>query len=179
MSSESKNLFKLNRAMRDLLLEAPDAEIDELLEELGEDSASLVKVGKEAAERALSYSGESCEVVDLHRGLGTLIQLLRREKRLTIDQLSKEALVNPVEIKNIEINPEFDPSPRTIYQLEQFFKLRPRSLVILSGVVEVHGDVRKEAVRFAASSKSITELSRKEHKLLNGFIKILREHTDE
>ena len=82
------------------------------------------------------------------------------------------------ELRRIELDPAFDPNPRTIFQLEQYFNLADRSLVVLSGAVQVDDDVREEAVRFAASSGHISELTKEERRHLHQYVKFLTKHTD-
>lgn len=169
---------KMNRALRDTLLEASELELREALRGAPEDFEALAASGRAAAQRALATTEDTADVQDLHRGLGALIQMLRRRDRVTVDRLAAQARVDADELRRIELDAAFEPNPRTIYQLEQYFKLPARSLVILSGAVRVDSDVRDEAVRFAASSKNIAELSREERKVLNRFVKFLRGHTD-
>ena len=104
--------------------------------------------------------------------------MLRRKERLSIDELAQNARVPAFELRQIEGDPTFEPSPRTIFQIEQYFKLHERSLVVLSGAVRVDNNIREEAVRFAASSENIQELTTDERKLLNQFVKFLSKHTD-
>ena len=104
--------------------------------------------------------------------------MLRRRERLSIDELAQNARVDASELRRIELDPVFDPNPRTIFQLAQYFKLPERSLVVLSGAVRVDDNVREEAVRFAASSDHISGLTREQRKHLNQFVKFLRELTD-
>jgi Helix-turn-helix domain len=66
----------------------------------------------------------------------TLIQLLRRERKLSIDALSKAARVSISEILGIEDNPHFEPKPRTIHQLATFFKLPVPILTTLAGLAD-------------------------------------------
>ena len=117
-------------------------------------------------------------IPDLHRGLGTLIQLLRRREKITDDELASRASIDLAELRQIEIDPTFEPNPRTIFQLEQYFKLRRRSLVVLSGAIPVNHELRDEAVRFAASAQNISALTGEERELLNRFVKFLEEYTD-
>ena len=169
---------KMNRALRGLLLDATENELREVLADCGQDFDALAARGRAAAERALSETPDHSEAQDLHRGLGALLQLLRRREHLSIDELAAKALVDVSELRKIELDASFESNPRTIFQLEKHFKLPERSLVILSGAVQVDGDVREEAVRFAASSEDISGLTKEERKLLNHFVKFLREHTD-
>ena len=143
----------------------------------GEDADAVEEVAPELA--VLDRRGEiPGDVNDLHRGLGALIHMLRRNERLSVDELAQNARVAATELHSIERDPTFDPNPRTIFQLEQYFNLQDRSLVLLSGAVNVDAAVREKALRFAAHSERIQELTRNERKLINQFVKFLSEHID-
>lgn len=165
-------------ALLDILLAASEDELREALAEAGEDFESLAARGRAAAQRAIAETDDEADIRDSHPGLGAFIRLLRRRDRMSINDLAKQARVDATELRCIESDPTFDPHPRTIYQLAQFFKLPSRSLMVLSGSVRVESDLQEEVMRFAASSESISELTREEQKLLNRFVKFLREHTD-
>jgi len=176
MSKNHDSQAKRFRALRDLLMEASE---EELRDALAGEFDSLADRCQVAAKRALAAQSDDFDQVrDLHRGLGALIQLLRRRAKLSPEELAKRARISSLELRSIESDPSFDPSPRTIYQLEQFFDLQPRSLVVLSGAVHVNENVRDEIVRFAANAKSVTTLSVGEKQLLNEFVRFLRDHTD-
>ena len=168
----------MNRLLRIILLEASEDELQDAFADTGEDLDALTVRGKAAAQRALAEAPDPAGIEDLHRGLGALLQMLRRRERLSIDELAQNARVDASELRRIELDPAFDPNPRTIFQLEQYFKLPERSLVVLSGAVRVDDNVREEAVRFAASSDQISGLTREQRKHLNQFVKFLRELTD-
>src|SRR5207247_5038813 len=51
-----------------------------------------------------------------------LLQLARREKRLTIQQFANKANVDLADLVLIENNPNHAPTPRTIYKLAEFLK---------------------------------------------------------
>ena len=162
----------------DIFIEASDDELRKAFAGTEEDLDALAAGGKAAADRAIAEVTGAASVEDLHRGLGALIQMLRRSKRLSVDELAENARIAASELRRIEHDPKFDPSPRTIFQLEQYFNLNERSLVILSGAMHVDNNIREEAVRFAASSEDIQELTKEERKLLNHFVKFLSKHTD-
>jgi transcriptional regulator with XRE-family HTH domain len=178
MEPTEQDRTKMSRALRDLLLEASEDELRDALTEAGEEFEALVARGRAAAQRALSETPNPAEAEDLHRGLGALVQMLRRRDRLSVDELARKARVDPSELRRIELDPAFDANPRTIFQLAQVFNLPAQSLIVLSGAVQVEPDVRQEAVRFAASSEDISGLTIDQRKLLNQFVKFLREHTD-
>ncbi len=145
---------------------------------MANDFDALAQHGRTLLQKALDKVEQPGIVQDLHRGLGSLVAMLRRRERLTPEALAAQARIDAVELCRIESDPTCDPNPRTIFQLEQFFKLPARSLVALSGAVRVDDAVRSEAVRFAASSQSMSALTREESKVLNKFVKFLSEHTD-
>ena len=179
MNSKNKENDKLSRALRELILDASEEELLDALDNSHEALDALAEISKTSAHRALADTNDPNALQDLHRGLGALIRLFRRRDSLTIDELAKRAHVSADELHNIETDPSFEANPRTIYQLERHFRLTPRSLVLLSGIVSVDGHMREEAVKFAAKSESITTLNREEQKLLNEFVKLLREHSDQ
>ena len=178
MSAHEQDRTKINRALRDILLEASEDEIREAFSDTEEDLEALAARGKAAAQHALSKAYNAAGVQDLHRGLGALLQMLRRREGLSIEELAQNARVAVSELRHIELDPAFDPNLRTIFQLEQYFKLPDRSLVFLSGAVRVDDNVREEAVRFAAHSERISGLTKGQRKHLNQFVKFLRELTD-
>lgn len=178
MESKEQDRIKMNRALRAILLEASEDELREALAGTDEDLDTLAARGEAVVQRALSKVRDTGGVEDLHRGLGALVQMLRRREQLTIDELAHNARVAASELRRIELDPAFDPNPRTIFQLEQYFNLADRSLVVLSGAVQVDDDVREEAVRFAASSGHISELTKEERRHLHQYVKFLTKHTD-
>ncbi len=178
MKPKEDKIVRVNRALRDILLEASEQELRDALAGVTEDLDSLAAQGRSAVEKALANVEMTADLPDLHRGLGVLVQMLRRRERLSIERLASEARIDVAELRQIEIDPAFDPNPRTIFQLEKYFKLPSRILVVLSGAVRVSEKVREEAVRFAANSEDMSDLSREEQKLLNQFVRFLQEHTD-
>ena len=168
----------MNRALRDILLEASDDELRDAVAHADADLDLLAAHGKAAARRAITETSDATGLQDLHRGLGALLGMLRRREQLSVDELALNARVAASELRRIELDPRHAPNPRTIYQLERYFKLATGSLVTLSGAVRVADDVREEAVRFAASSENISDLTKEERKLLNHFVKFLRKQTD-
>lgn len=179
MNSKNEENNKLSRALRDTVLDATEEELLDALEGSHEALDALAEISKSSADRALAETDDPDALQDLHRGLGALIRLFRRRDSLTIDELAAQARVSADELHSIETDPRFEANPRTIYQLERHFKLAPKSLVLLSGSVSVDGQMREEAVKFAAKSENITTLNREEQKLLNEFVRLLREHSDQ
>lgn len=170
--------MSLSRALRDEILDADSDSLSDTLAELNIDASELAATGKAAAKKALESVSES-ESGELHEALGALLQLLRRRDNLSEEELADLAEVDPGEIRRIEYDPSYTPAPRTIYQLEQTFKLPRKTLVNLSGLTRSHSaEFKGEVLRFAAHSKAIQKITREERKLLNEFVKFLSCYTD-
>jgi len=184
---KKKNEPAMSRAVRDCVIDAPTGELEMILTEAGVDAAELLKTGRAAVARSLANSSNSDseqtgageEGSDVRQGLSALLVMLRRRDGLSEDELAARARVDAAEVRRIEYDPSYTPQPRTIYQIEQFFKLPKRSLLRLAGVQRQQPpELRDEVLRFAANSKSIQKLSREETKLLNQFVRFLGELTD-
>jgi len=168
------------RTMREMLLEAPPEEVRELAQEAGLDAAELTKTGRAVAYKALEQQRRSASqpenILFLHKGLHTLLIMLRRRDGLDEIELARKADVDLAEIRRIEAEPGFIPHPRTIFNLEKQFALPSGVLAKLSGAVKHHSSIVEErAEAFAANAKSIGKLTRAERQLLNEFIKFLAE----
>ena len=175
-----------SRALRDCVLEASGAELRDVVQSANLDYDQIVNAGRAAARAALQQaeevtnSGEEHGLDELRRGLGTMLQMLRRRDGLTEEQVAERARVDAAEIRRIEFDPDFTPTPRTVYQLEEYFKLPAKSLAVLSGVITPRSSeaLRDEVVKFAAHSTEVSKLGREEKQLLIEFVKFLAKQVD-
>jgi HTH-type transcriptional regulator, competence development regulator len=106
-----------------------------------------------------------------------LIELRRREQRLSVEQLAERADVELPELLDI-VHGELSSPPevRTVFNLATALKLPEQRLMQLAGLAEPKDEGFTEAaVRFAARSESIDKLTREEHKALEEFVKFLAE----
>jgi transcriptional regulator with XRE-family HTH domain len=111
---------------------------------------------------------------------GALVQLLRRDRKLTVDQLASAVQVGTPELISIELDPKYIPKPRTVFQISKYFGLPDRPLMKLANVTTTHNDqLRDAAVRFAASSSKVMELSREERAALAEFVQFLASQEDD
>jgi transcriptional regulator with XRE-family HTH domain len=168
------------RAMREMFLEAPAAEVDSLAREAGFDAHQLSEMGRSAVAFAFAQkrqeSAKGGNVVFLHKGLNSLLIMLRRRDNIDESELAIKANVDEEEVRRIEYDSGYLPSPRTIYNLEQAFSLPAGVLAKLSGAIKPNSPTMEERVtQFAANAKSIGKLSKEERQLLNEFVKFLTE----
>jgi len=172
----------VSRTMRELLLDAPSTEVDSLAREAGLNPQDLAQTGRnlarEAVQRCDHSSTQRDNIVLLHKGLNSLLVMLRRRDSLDEGELAKKAEVDEDEIRRIEYDPNYLPSPRTIYRLEKTFSLPSGVLAKLSGAIKFHSPVLEErAVEFAANAKTIGKLTKAERDLLNDFVKFLTQQS--
>ena len=186
MKEKKADLFQnanaLSKVFRELIFEAEPKDLEEAIAAEGEDPKELAERGRAIAIRALkqheiqvrSEEEARAETEALHEGLSALIQLLRRKEGMSDEDLAKKARVDVGEIRRIEFDLSYTPNPRTIYQLEQVFKLPSRTLVLLSGAKKrTTPGLTNEVMRFAANAKTMGKLNSAEMKLLNEFVNFL------
>lgn len=105
-----------------------------------------------------------------------LLQLARRERRLTLERLAEKADVDLAELLKIETDEAFTPSLRTVHQLATFLNLPAKKLMVLAGLLQVKDpNLQQASVRFAARSEPIGNVSPEEHAALEEYVKFLNE----
>jgi hypothetical protein len=179
--------LNFHRAFCEMVLEATDADADEIILSLKRDPEEFEDQAREAWTKALSenvsnavHSADNQSVQNkpepnvVQRGFSSLMAILRRSKDMEITELALSAQVNPKELTRVESEPGYMPSPRTIVQLEGFFRLPKDTLGRLSGAVTKGSDsFQGDLMKFAACSKGMGKLTIEEKKLLNEFVKHL------
>jgi len=104
-----------------------------------------------------------------------VVQMLRRSRGLTIDQLAGKSGIDREELIALERTPAYRPSPLTLHRLSQFFGVPDRKLAVLAGAIrEVPEDLRERAAQFAAQSNSFSKLTKEEQRVLDEFVGFLR-----
>jgi transcriptional regulator with XRE-family HTH domain len=115
------------------------------------------------------------EQQEMREAFHRVVQMLRRSRGLTIDQLAEKTKIDRDELFALERNPAYRPSPLTLHRLSEFFEVPDRKLAVLAGAIrEVPDDLRQQAARFAAQSDSFAKLTKEEQRLLDEFVGFLR-----
>ncbi|TWU00390.1 hypothetical protein Pla108_13400 [Botrimarina colliarenosi] len=110
---------------------------------------------------------------------GQFVELYRRRNGLSVEQLAEQARIALEELVAIERCADSQPSPRTVYQIADYFKLPQDRLMQVAGITtRKSGGLQKAAVLFAARSEPTARLTPQEDELLNEFVKVLVESTD-
>ena len=117
-------------------------------------------------------SDEECPNV----AFGRFVNLMRRRRGMSLEQLADSADVNMVDLVEIESDPHHKPELRTAYQLANYFKVSQAGLMQVAGLAAAK-DARlfDEGVRFAARSESTAALTTEECAALEAFVAVLSE----
>jgi transcriptional regulator with XRE-family HTH domain len=104
-----------------------------------------------------------------------VVQGLRRERGLKVDELAQKTGIDRDEVIAIERNTDYKPTPLTLYKLSRFFEIPQENLAILAGaILDIPQAFRREASNFAAKSESFSKLTKEEKQILDDFVKVLR-----
>ncbi len=121
-------------------------------------------------------SAPSSAVEENRIAFGKFVNLMRRRRGLSMEQLADAAEVDASELLVIEDDLHHVPEPRTIYKLAQTFEVSQRRLMQLAGLTAANdAGLRQEAVRFAARSESVQKLTPEESSALEAFVAVLSE----
>ena len=75
------------------------------------------------------------EQQDMREAFHRVVQMLRRSRGLTIDQLAEKTKIDRDELMALERNPAYRPSPLTLHRLSEFFEVPDRKLAVLAGAI--------------------------------------------
>jgi transcriptional regulator with XRE-family HTH domain len=131
-------------------------------------ASDLVFNGEPVSHRSTAKLEES------HVAFGRLVRLMRRDNGFSIEKLAGDANIDIEELIDIEEDAHYRPDVRTVYQLANVFGLPRTNLLKIAGLVEAQNDaLHVEAVRFAARSEPVAELTSEEKAALEAFVAIL------
>lgn len=150
-----------------------------LLKKAEQEDNDIVSVGgfvSRVAEMKQNGVDEGVEIPESARrhAFARFVELSRRGRRLTVEQLSVKADVDVAELIAIEEGDAVSPEPRTVYQLATVLKVSQQKLMELSGLSLTRDrQFQAATVRFAARSEPVTVLSADEEELLQEYVKVL------
>lgn len=115
-----------------------------------------------------------CEDEVRNIAFGLLINLMRRQRGVSLEQLATEADVTVEELFEIEKDPNYKTSLRTLYQLANYFGISRSGLIHVAGLTtRKNACLTLEAVRFAARAEATAELTPEESAALEAFVTVL------
>lgn len=113
---------------------------------------------------------------DSRVAFGRFVHLNRRKLKLSYESLADQADIEIAELMNIEHDAGYEPEPRTIYQLARAFRVDQKKLMALSGLTKPKNySYIEDAVRYAARSESLEDLSDQELAALEAMVSVLSE----
>ena len=105
-----------------------------------------------------------------------VIRGMRKQKGLSIEQLARKIEFPAEDLAEIERDCTYRPSPLALHKLSKFFEIPQRMLAVLAGAItDIPPSLRQRASSFAANSDSFSKLTSEEKKLLDEFVRFLRE----
>ena len=111
--------------------------------------------------------------------LNVLVHQLRRRDGLSVAQLAERLRVDSEELASIERDPNYVPRPRTMHQLADYMKVSTQAVQSLTAEAIARNDnIAQAALKFAASSKDLSQLSNAERRGLNDFVKFLASYKE-
>ena len=118
----------------------------------------------------------SAPVDESNIAFGRFVRLMRRARRLSLEKLAEEADVDVVELVASEDDNHHKPEGRTVYQLANYFRVPRANLLQVAGLTAPKDQgLVAEAVRFAARSDPMAELTPQERAALEAFVAVLSE----
>lgn len=115
------------------------------------------------------------EAGELRHAFQVFLHNLRKNKGLTYEALAKKSGIDRNEIMAMERVAGYRPSPLALRKLSQVYKIPGRRLAELAGAIQPSPAILDSASRFAAKSESSARLTKEEKKILDEFVKVLRE----
>lgn len=105
---------------------------------------------------------------------GTLVTMLRTEKRLSIDQLAQKTDLDADDLRCLEAG-SLPASPLAVAVLAEFFRLQPQKVMRLAGLTRESAELPQETLSVAACAKpNFDQLSPQERALFHALVKQLR-----
>lgn len=105
---------------------------------------------------------------------GTLVTMLRTEKRLSINQLAQKTDLDADDLQRLESGNQAA-SPLAVAALAEFFRLHPQKVMRLAGLTRESADLPSESLAVAACAKpNFDELNTQERAIFHALVKQLR-----
>lgn len=145
--------------------------ITDLEKEFGTNPDDWIPVASEVVDAAPKSTIPEPKTNPLGNVFGQFLNMSRRERGITVQQLAEATGMSPYEILLLEDGKEL-PDPRIISKVARTFGVPPRKLAQLVGLIVPDAEVKSAALAFAASS-STKPLDPEQREALHEFIRTL------
>ncbi|WP_050995558.1 transcriptional regulator [Leptospirillum ferriphilum] len=120
------------------------------------------------------FSSTASDILAARLSLSRFVQLARLKHRLSKEQFADKTKIPLKELVCIEDDDGYTPTLRTVHMLAQFLKVSHEKLLTLAGLAQAKdAQFNDAAVRFAAMSEPIRQLTREEQEAFDEFAKFL------
>jgi len=169
-----QTLYEANDTLNQLVAQTPQ-DVQEMEAMFGTTQYELPASLRDAS-TVLERIIQSAEASRSPTAFGQLVSLMRTKRKLTIEQLAEKTDLDVDELHEIETCPDVIPEPMAVSVLATFFKLAPKKVQRLAGLVrESVDDELTESLGIAAGAKpEFSQLSKQERKLFHQWVKYLR-----
>lgn len=117
---------------------------------------------------------EPSNFYDLNIAFGRFVKLMRRKMGSTIESLALSADIDVEELLEIEDNLQYRPDIRSVVQLAKTFSVdKDKMLQMANLVIPKDRKLFDEAIRFAARSEPVAQLTSNESLALDAFVAFL------
>lgn len=117
--------------------------------------------------------------VEWRLAFGRFVELMRRKRGWTIQQLADKADIDVGELLVIEKNPQHEAELSTVHGLAKTLEIPAKRLIRMAGLAEERSSRLFDAsLRFAASAESTTPLTHEEEIALQTYLKVVLEDSD-
>jgi hypothetical protein len=138
-----------------------------------EEDNGIVSVGGLVCALARSEEGSKAPLAE-RVALAKLVELRRRQYRLSAEDLAEKAAVDLEDVLSIERGEGIVPGPQVVHRLAQALELPEPRLRELAGLVLARdARLREATVRFAARSEPVALLLPEERAALEEFVGVL------
>jgi transcriptional regulator with XRE-family HTH domain len=164
-------LAELVETTQSVISRLEDADYD------GHSLSMLQRIAKALSCRLnVSLKKDDPKVTLMRYAFGELMKKLRLEDGLSIDHFVKKSGIDKEEALAIERDLSYKPSPLTLYKIAEFYKIPQHKIAVLAGAIKPkENNLVEYASRFAAQSESFSRLEPDEKRILDEFVKFLRE----
>ena len=166
------DLAKLIETTQSVISRLEDADYE------GHSLSMLQRVAKALNSRlSVAIKKDDPKATLMRYAFGELMKKLRLEGGWSVDQFVKKTGIDQEEVLAIERDLSYRPSPLALYKIGEFYKIPQQKLAILAGAIKPahHHNIVEYASRFAAQSESFSKLEPEERRILDEFVKFLRE----
>ena len=137
--------------------------------------AGLTQAHEADQTRTPSTSPETTRIA-----FGRFVSMMRRKKGLSLERLAEIADVDASDLLVIEEAADQTPDPRTVFNLANTFSVPKMALMQLAGLTVANDTgLNDEAVRFAARSESLENLTPEQSSALDAFVAVLSQRGGE